>query len=80
MVMYCFVLFFYCPLNIVRVLLRVAQRGLDGPDFSAGPQTSPINPLWSPRPALCIVSFGTKLGAKTLLLWFLQMEELNLPL
>lgn len=74
-------IFLFCFfMNIVRVLLRVAQRGLDGPDFSAGPQTSPINPLWSPQPALCIVSFGTKLGAKTLLLWFLQMEELNLLL
>ncbi|KAA8584876.1 hypothetical protein FQN60_003570, partial [Etheostoma spectabile] len=37
----------------------------DGPDFIAGPQPSPIIPLWSPQPTLCTLLLAWhKLGGK----------------
>lgn len=52
----------YCEFacNYVFVYFSITGRGSggrDGLDFSAGPQTSPISPQWSPLPALCTLSF-----------------------
>lgn len=45
----CGILFvLFPPLIVVEASQGGALSGLDGPDFSAGPQTSPISPLWSP--------------------------------
>lgn len=54
---FCFVFF------VVQVLQGGAQ--VVWMDFSAGPQTSPTSPLWSPQPALCtLLLTWHKLGGK----------------
>lgn len=58
---------------------REGPSGLDGTDFSAGPQTSPVSPLWSPQPALCTLLLtwhklgGRGEGIQHLRLWFLPL-------